>query len=64
MMGPEINRSVNKLSWIPMLLNVLAEPIFGKSNLIFTLVAADGLLKISPDATGLSSGEMVEVLLV
>jgi len=47
-----------------MLLNVLAEPIFGKSNLIFTLVAADGLLKISPDATGLSSGEMVEVLLV
>jgi molybdopterin molybdotransferase len=41
-----------------------AEPIFGKSNLIFTLAAADGLLKISPDATGLSAGEMVEVLLV
>jgi molybdopterin molybdotransferase len=41
-----------------------AEPIFGKSNLIFTLAAADGLLKIPPDATGLSAGEMVEVLLV
>ena len=41
-----------------------AEPIFGKSNLIFTLAAADGLLRITPDATGLSAGEMVEVLLV
>ena len=41
-----------------------AEPIFGKSNLIFTLAAADGLLKIPPDATGLSAGEMVEVMLV
>lgn len=40
----------------------LAEPIFGKSNLIFTLAAADGLIKIPPDATGLSAGEEVEVL--
>jgi molybdopterin molybdotransferase len=40
-----------------------AEPIFGKSNLIFTLAAADGLLRIPPDATGLSAGEIVEVLL-
>jgi molybdopterin molybdotransferase len=43
---------------------VEAEPIFGKSNLIFTLAAADGLLRIPPDATGLSAGEMVEVLLI
>ncbi len=42
----------------------LAEPIFGKSNLIFTLAAADGLLRIPPDATGLSAGEIVEVMLV
>jgi molybdopterin molybdotransferase len=41
-----------------------ADPIFGKSNLIFTLAAADGLLRIPPDATGLSAGEMVDVLLV
>jgi molybdopterin molybdotransferase len=41
-----------------------AAPIFGKSNLIFTLVAADGLLKIPPDATGLSAGEIVEVFLM
>ncbi len=40
-----------------------AEPIFGKSNLIFTLASADGLLKIQADATGLSAGEMVEVYL-
>jgi len=42
----------------------LAEPIFGKSNLIFTLASADGLLRIHPDATGLSAGEMVEVVLI
>ncbi len=44
--------------------NYLAEPIFGKSNLIFTLAAGDGLLKIHPDATGLSAGEIVEVVLI
>lgn len=42
----------------------LAEPIFGKSNLIFTMAAADGLLRIHPDATGLSAGELVEVFLI
>lgn len=41
-----------------------AEPIFGKSNLIFNLVQADGLLRIPPDATGLSVGETVEVVLL
>jgi len=41
-----------------------ADPIFGKSNLIFTLAAADGLLRIDPEATGLSVGELVEVLLI
>ncbi len=41
-----------------------AEPIFGKSNLIFTLAAADGLLCIHPDATGISAGESVEVILL
>jgi molybdopterin molybdotransferase len=41
-----------------------ADPIFGKSNLIFTLAAADGLLRIPPDATGLSAGEIVEVVLI
>lgn len=40
-----------------------AEPIFGKSNFIFSLVAGDGLVRIAPEATGLSAGEVVEVLL-
>jgi molybdopterin molybdotransferase len=52
---------VNRKSEI---INYEAEPIFGKSNLIFTLANADGLLRIPPDATGLSAGEMVEVVLV
>jgi molybdopterin molybdotransferase len=43
---------------------VLAEPIFGKSNLIFSLAAADGLIKIHADATGLSAGEVVDVYLM
>jgi molybdopterin molybdotransferase len=42
----------------------LAEPIFGKSNLIFSLAAADGLVKIHPNATGLAAGEIVEVFLM
>lgn len=59
--------------WIPVklivnrksqIVNYEAEPIFGKSNLIFTLAAADGLLRIHPDATGLSAGETVEVVLL
>lgn len=41
-----------------------AAPVFGKSNLIFTLAAAEGMLKIPPDATGLSAGEVVEVFLM
>ncbi|MEW5872512.1 MAG: gephyrin-like molybdotransferase Glp [Chloroflexota bacterium] len=41
-----------------------AEPVFGKSNLIFTLARADGLVRIPADATGLSAGEMVEVWLI
>jgi molybdopterin molybdotransferase len=44
--------------------NLDADPIFGKSNLIFTLAAADGLLRIPPDATGLSADELVEVYLI
>ncbi|MEJ2353191.1 MAG: molybdopterin molybdotransferase MoeA [Anaerolineales bacterium] len=55
--------------WVPVRLlpdeaGYQAEPIFGKSNLIFTLGRADGLLRIPPDATGLSAGELVEVILL
>lgn len=38
-----------------------AHPVFGKSNLIFTLVKANGLLKIPADANGIAAGDLVEV---
>jgi len=38
-----------------------ADPIFFKSNLIFTLVHADGLLKVPLNQAGLEAGEWVEV---
>ncbi|MEM8858149.1 MAG: gephyrin-like molybdotransferase Glp [Chloroflexota bacterium] len=41
-----------------------AEPIFGKSNLIFTLAQADGLMKIPAPANGIAAGEMVTVELI
>lgn len=40
-----------------------AEPVLGKSNLIFTLIGADGLLRVSLDATGLREGTWGEVIL-
>jgi molybdopterin molybdotransferase len=40
-----------------------AEPVFGKSNLIYTLVRSDGLVKIDLDRSGLSEGDQVEVRL-
>jgi molybdopterin molybdotransferase len=43
---------------------ILAVPIFGKSNLIFTLSKGDGLIKIPADATGLPAGEIVDVWLM
>jgi len=40
---------------------LLAQPVYGRSNLIFTLVRADGLVQIPAEATGLEKGERVEV---
>lgn len=39
------------------------EPLFGKSNLIFTLVKADGAILIPLHATGLAAGQIVDVRL-
>lgn len=56
--------------WIPVRLltsaagEYLAEPIFGKSNLIFTLAQADGLVCIPSDANGLGAKENVVVQLL
>lgn len=43
--------------------DVMAEPVFGKSNLIFTTVRADGFLRVPLDLGGLPAGQMVEVIL-
>ena len=40
-----------------------AEPVFGKSNLIYTLIRADGLVKVPLDQAGLYAGEQVTVRL-
>jgi len=53
--------------WVPVRLvessnGWIADPVFGKSNLIFSLVKADGLVRIPPDVTGLEAGEQVQVL--
>lgn len=53
--------------WVPVRLvaspqGYIAEPVFGKSNLIFTLARADGLIRIPADANGLPAGARVEVV--
>ena len=39
----------------------LAEPVFGKSNLIFTLIGADGLLRVPLNTGGYDAGSIVDV---
>jgi molybdopterin molybdotransferase len=40
---------------------LMAKPVFGKSNLIYTLVNADGLIKVPLNSGGLEAGDWVEV---
>jgi len=42
---------------------LLAEPIFGKSNLIYTLVNADGLVFVPLNSNGIKIGTEVEIVL-
>jgi molybdopterin molybdotransferase len=63
-----LSSQVGKEEWLPVRLvpqgaEWLAEPIFFKSNLIFQLADAAGLLHIEPDAAGKMAGEMVDVLI-
>lgn len=56
--------------WVPIQLlkqengEFLARPLFGKSNLIFTLSRADGLFCVPATATGVSAGEIIEIHLI
>ncbi|MEW6718380.1 MAG: gephyrin-like molybdotransferase Glp [Chloroflexota bacterium] len=59
---------VGREDWVPVRLSsqgegYTAEPIFYKSNLIFTLVRAEGLLRVPPEVSGLQAGELAEVFL-
>ncbi len=52
--------------WIPAKIihtpaGLIADPIFFKSNLIFNLANADGLIYVPADSTGLTAGEPVEI---
>jgi len=55
--------------WLPVKLSLaedggtVAEPIFGKSNLIFTLIGADGLLRVPLNTGGIEAGAMIEAQL-
>jgi molybdopterin molybdotransferase len=42
----------------------VAEPVFGKSGLISTLVEADGLVRVDRNTEGLYAGDKVKVLLL
>ena len=42
---------------------LLATPIFGESNLISTMIRADGMARVPLDKIGLSAGEIVSVRL-
>ena len=55
--------------WIPVHLReedgrLWADVVFYKSNLIFRLVAADGLIRVPTDATGLPAGTEVDVFVL
>jgi len=38
-----------------------AEPVFGKSNLIYALVKSDGMIRVPLNSSGIHKGELVEV---
>jgi len=62
-----ISSQAGREDWIPVRITEntpgkrQAEPVFGRSNLIFILVRADGLVRIPPAVTGLEAGSTVTV---
>jgi len=64
-----ITSQAGREDYIPVTLSqenneLIATPIFFKSNLIFNLAKADGLAVINADDTGLTAGEIVKVILI
>lgn len=67
-LATNLSSQAGREEWVPVKLHqgageLQAVPIFGKSNLIFTLSAADGLVRIPADATGLPAGSAVDVFI-
>ena len=65
-----ISSQAGREDWIPVRVirtaegGFHAEPVFGRSNLIFILARSDGLIKIPASATGLEAGTLVTVRLI
>jgi molybdopterin molybdotransferase len=68
-LGRNISSAAGRTDYVPVRLErgpgktVTAEPVFGKSNLIYTLIHADGLVTVPVDANGLHRDDEVEVTL-
>ena len=65
-----IHSAAGREDWVPLRFvqddkgeggKILVEPIFGKSNLIFTHVKADAILRVASDSTGMNAGDEVLV---
>jgi molybdopterin molybdotransferase len=68
-LSTNLSSQAGREDWIPVRLlsaagDLIAEPIFGKSNLIFTLSRADGMICIQAEANGVNAGELVDVYLL
>lgn len=65
-----ISSQTGREDWIPVRVirtpegGFHAEPVFGRSNLIFILARSDGLIRIPASATGLEAGTLVTVRLI
>ena len=42
---------------------LMAEPVFGKSNLIYTLIRSDGIIVVPINKSGVYSGDLVDVFI-
>ena len=42
---------------------LMAEPVFGKSNLIYTLIKSDGIVVVPINKSGIYSGDLVDILI-
>ena len=40
-----------------------ADPVFGKSNLLFAMIRGDGVARVPLDKAGMTAGESVEITL-